>query len=621
MTERIHFTGIGGVGMAGVAFLLHKAGKARVSGCDTHPSARTRWLEAQGIPVTIGHNPAHLDGADRIVVTPAVPPSAPERAEAVRRGIPVTFRGEALAEMFNASDGIAVCGTHGKTTTATFTAKLLEALGEDPSWCIGGECGDRPVAGLGRGPFVVEADESDGTLALYRAKTLVVTNCDFDHPEHFKTRADYRACFDRAAAQAERVIRAEELDAARWPELASLVNGAHNVRNALCAIAVAEARGHARAAIAAALPAALALLPDRRFQTVCEKDGVKIVTDYAHHPAEIARALSMARNEKPKRLRVLFQPHRYSRTARLKDEFPAAFAEADETVLIPVYAAFEEPRPGGDIADLYAAFRAADPAKDVKLARSREEAWEHALRTRRPGDLILLLGAGDIIDLVAHAADDLAVPPEARPVKRLFLGAGTNTWKSDLATGEVYERVDGPAGRPGAELGIPWMAGVPGTVGGWIKMNAGAFGHSISEVVRRVKVDGTWIDAADCGFSYRHSDINGRIEDVEFDLSLLRSEETAEAYRARRAAFPAGTKGSVFKNPPGNAAGRLLEEAGCKGLRVGGAYVWEKHANVIVAGPDATPSDFLALARIAAARVKAQFGITLEPEVRGLVVD
>ena len=182
-----------------------------------------------------------------------------------------------------------------------------------------------------------------------------------------------------------------------------------------------------------------------------------------------------------------------------------------------------------------------------------------------------------------------------------------------------YVKTASPAGRPGASLGIPWMAGIPGTIGGWVKMNAGAFGHSISEVISRVKVDGEWRAAADCGFGYRTSAIIGEIEDIELDsANYAAAKADTTDYLARRRRFPSGTKGSVFKNPPGDYAGRLLEEAGCKGLRVGGAYVWEDHANVIVSGPDATPSDFLALARLMRERVRFRFGVVLEPEVKGL---
>ena len=184
----------------------------------------------------------------------------------------------------------------------------------------------------------------------------------------------------------------------------------------------------------------------------------------------------------------------------------------------------------------------------------------------------------------------------------------------------MYVKTEGPANAPGASLGIPWMAGIPGTIGGWVKMNAGAFGHSISEVIAKVKVDGKWLSAAECGFSYRHSDITGEIQDVILkpDVKLQTSNLKPSDFLAKRKKFPAGTFGSFFKNPPGDYAGRLLEEAGAKELKVGGAYVWEEHANVIVRGPFATPSDVLALARLMRNRVLFRFGIALEAEVCGI---
>ena len=629
--KRIHLIGIGGVGMAGLAVLL-KARGHEVSGCDLKPSARTRWLEAQGIHVAFGHSPGHVRGVDEAIVTPAVRADHPEllAAAAVRR------RGEALAELVGERDGIAVCGSHGKTTTATWIAKLLRLLGEDAAWCIGGETGGFPVAGVGRGPLVVEADESDGTLALYRARTLVVNKCEYDHPDHFHTEAEYFACYEAAKRNAGETIESETLDLGLFDGANSGLFACvralplHNRRNARAAVEVALRRGHSLAAVAAALPAAIAELPDRRFQVVyppgCgstvpapSRDPV-VVTDYAHHPTELACAVQMARQTCGGTLRVLFQPHRYSRTRALLADFPAAFAAADEVVLCPTYAAFESPVEGGDVADLYRACREAfDGAKRLLLSRSCREAWEHARNSMAAGDVTLLLGAGDIIDLMPTVRADLAAPQPG--LRRIWIGQGSNTWRSDLNLSVEYVRTSGPADRPGATLGIPWMAGVPGSIGGWIKMNAGAFGHSISEVLSEVKVDGRWLPAAACGFAYRHSAIAGEIQDFrlrDYAAPGLASGPSSTDYLARRRKFPAGTYGSFFKNPPGDHAGRLLEAAGAKELRVGGAYVWREHANVIVRGADATASVVLALARLMRNRVFFSFGVVLEPEVCGI---
>ena len=612
---KVHFIGIGGVGMAGLAFLL-KARGHDVSGCDLKPTPRTRWLEEQGIGLACGHDPQHVTDVDEVVATPAVPSGHPELLAART----VRMRGCVLASLVGDCDSIAVCGTHGKTTTATFTAKLLLALGESVEWAIGGETGDFPVAGrvigkLGRAPvLVVEADESDGTLARYNARTLVVTNCEYDHPDHFESPQAYAACYAAAKAQAGDVIESEALAPLDFLEAALAPLALHNRANARAAAEVALRRGHAPEAVAAALPSVVEALPDRRFQIVRSADGMTVVTDYAHHPTEMACAISMARGIASGTLRVLFQPHRYSRTRAFIAKFPSVLAEADEVVLCPTYAAFERPQEGGGTADLYAACREAFPQKEFFLARSCDEAWTHARLSMREGDVTLILGAGDIIQLLPRVKSW-----DAPREKRIWIGAGTNTWKSDLLVGERYERTTGRAAMPGASLGIPWMAGIPGTVGGWIKMNAGAFGHSFSEVLARVKVDGVWRDASECGFAYRTSVIEGEIEDFELK-DVAPSPGDASSFAARRPSFPPGTKGSVFKNPPNLSAGALLEAAGCKGLRVGGAYVWNNHANVIVSGQGARAGDFLALSQIMAMRVFLRFGVVLEAEVCGLSV-
>ena len=622
--------------MAGLAFLLKSRGN-QVDGCDLKPTPRTRWLESLGIPVAIGHDPAHVEDKDLVIVTPAVAKDNPEFLAAEMRR---KCRGEVLAEIVNAApDSIAVCGSHGKTTTATFIAKLLLELGENVEWAIGGETGSFPVAGFRSSTstshfdshvLVVEADESDGTLALYHAKTLVVTNCEYDHPDHFKSEAEYFACYDQARKNAECVLAGSEEVRVKSEELRNV----NSDPNAMLAVRVALARGHSAEAIAAVLPRVTAELPDRRFQKLAEG----VFADYGHHPTEIRYAITRARNIGQGVLRVLFQPHRYSRTAAFKREFAEALLLADEVVICPIYSAFEKPIEGGDSCDLYAALRESKSRVEVEgrkvdifLAKSCEDAWEHARNSMRPGDITLIQGAGDILEKVK--SEELRVKSCGRQIRKIWIGAGTNTVKSDLNLSVEYVKTTGPAGRIGVELLspdssfftlhsslFPWMAGIPGTLGGWVKMNAGAHGHSISEVVESVKVDGRWIPASECGFGYRHSDIEGEIQDVRFSEEVrVKSEElrSVEYYLAKRRKFPAHTRGSVFKNPEGDSAGRLLEEFGCKGLRVGGAYVWEEHANVIVAPPDsATASDFLALMQIMRNRVLLRKGVQLVPEVR-----
>ncbi len=642
--------------MAALA-LLEKARGGDVSGCDIHSSPRTVWLESRGIRVERGHSPSHLDGVDALVVTNAVSSANPEIEAARARGVEIVRRGELLASIVSSRDSVAVCGTHGKTTTSTFVARLLLSLGEDVSWAIGGETGGFPVAGAcdgfaqGKGVLVVEADESDGTLALYAPSTLVVTNCEFDHPDHFRDFAEYKACFDAARGRARDVIESEAL-----PMFPSGFSGGvfdflrslprHNAANARAAAEVALRRGHGIRETAAKLREIVRELPDRRFQTIVPDCSCgAVVTDYAHHPTEMKCAVEMARRSCTGRLRVLFQPHRYSRTKALLQSFPGALEGADEIILCPTYAAFEPYLEGGGMAHLYAACREA--SLNVKLARDCREAWRHACLESHRGDVTLLLGAGDIVDVARLArADAASAAPPCDGFRELkdfsffrtggrttsggavrTVGMGSNLWISDLTTDVDYRRLPGgdiertacgtliaPAGIPGARLSVPWMAGIPGTVGGWIKMNAGAFGHSISEAVRRVKVDGRWMDASMCGFAYRTSSISGTVEAAEF----VPARGDCAEFLARRKTFPPRCCGSVFKNPQGDFAGRMLEECGAKGMSVGGARVWDGHANVVYAQDGATSSDILALTLLMREKVFVRFGVDLEPEIEGL---
>ena len=318
-------------------------------------------------------------------------------------------------------------------------------------------------------------------------------------------------------------------------------------------------------------------------------------------------AVRQARSGCAGKLRVLFCPQPDGGLAPRRAA--EAFAGADEVVFIPSADATCGERASADVADFYLTCRSLDGrGPRLLMARNRLEAWEHVANSEADGDAVLSLGAGE-------------APLRKVPQRRIWIGQGSNTWKSDLNLCVDYVKTAKPAGVAGATLGIPWMAGIPGTIAGWIKMNAGAFGHSISEVVEAVKVDGEWRTADACGFAYRHSDIDGEIQDVKWRVDELKSAKvrfSSSEFLSRRKSFPPGTYGSFFKNPEGDHAGRLLEEAGAKALRVGGAYVWSEHANVIVRGEEATSSDVLALARLMRRLVRLRFDVLLEPEVQGI---
>ena len=275
--------------------------------------------------------------------------------------------------------------------------------------------------------------------------------------------------------------------------------------------------------------------------------------------------------------------------------------------------------------------------------------------------LIMLLGAGDIIGLVPRIREDLFRNPKAQTTGRkplnlsefssfrtggvtfgrlirsssapssnaTIIGGGTNTWFSDCATDTdiVKASTESSASKPGSSLiaehpELAFMSGIPGTVGGWAKMNAGAFGDSFGNHIDHVIADGRKIPASECGFGYRTSSILGLITHVELKSEPSTQESKSIGhYLSQRRNFPPRTCGSVFKNPSQeNPAGKLLEEAGAKSLKVGGAHVWSEHANVIVAGEGCTSSDILALARLMAARVRERSGVSLQPEIRGLEV-
>ena len=765
---RVHMVGVCGVGMAGVAYLLARRGW-QVSGCDAFVTGWAAWLREAGVPVTEGHDPLHLAGfspADRVIVTPAVSDSEPELETARKLGLPVFRRGEVLAELLSKSRGVAVCGAHGKTTTTCFATRLLQVLGAAPDWCIGGTTKRLgSVAGYGDGNLLVaEADESDGTLALYHPAVTVLTNIDLDHLEHFDGEAALCACFRKAVVQtregvavcrdnarawqvaqaaavplldfgfsAEATLRADGVRVTsatasfdvvyRGTPMGRLtldVSGRHNVLNALGAAAAALLLGHAPEKVFAALAEACDELPGRRFESIAEAGGIRCIADYAHHPAELLAAVEMARVQNPARLVVVFQPHRYTRTLALGADFPKAFAAADEVILLPVYAASEAPLEGGDICDLYAHFREeafdngrlGEASLPVRLARSREEAWQYLRQALKPGDLLLIAGAGDVIDMASLVRADIADgwplqrDPEgfeaalglvggakvtafgelagwnffgvggwarwrvevsgeealagvlracgAHGVAWRMVGAGANAWFSDLGeSGCVIrfaegvfrgfvvrgEEVEVGCGWRGFALldalereglsGLEFLEGVPGSVGGWLAMNAGAQGGEIASRViwiRCLNPDGkiTILSHDHLSFAYRHCrGLEGRIA-LACGLRLTRSETVAvkalrQQMRGKRIPL-AGlrTEGSVFRNPAGDSAGRLLDAAGCKGMRIGGARVTDFHANIVAVEGAVSASDVLALVMRMRNRVAHASGVELRPEIDGL---
>ncbi len=437
-SSRVHLMGVGGIGMAGVARLLAAKGLT-VTGCDGGAPRTMEWLRSCGIPATTGHDPRHLDGVDWAVYSPALAPGHPERVAAEKRGIPLYRRGQVLPVLAESWKTLAVSGTHGKTTTSSMIAHILRACGVDASWCIGGELPpDGSPAGVGRSEWlVIEADESDGTLAHYFPEIAVITNIEFDHMEHFASKEAMVDCFRAFARQAKSVVycaddpeaakagsavkgisyglpagadfRAEGLEtrpqgthfAVRAPGRRTAaaflpLPGRHNVLNALAALAACDRCGIALEAACAALEGFA--LPRRRFEPVADARGIRVIADYAHHPSEIRALIDAAKQAGAGRIWAVFQPHRHTRTLALGADFPPAFDGVAGVILAPVYAASEPPLEGGTSEDLLKHFwrHAGAPAE---LARNLEEAANLVAARWKSGDWVLVVGAGDVEDV------------------------------------------------------------------------------------------------------------------------------------------------------------------------------------------------------------------------------
>ncbi len=748
---RVHLIGVGGVGMAGLAWWLKQRGFS-VEGCDVDAGAPTvHWLRSQGVQFFEGHDPSHIsEGIDWVIRSNAIAEDAAEVVAARANGVPVDVRGEVLPHLLEGVPSIAVGGTHGKTTTATLCAHLLRrGLGEEVGWCIGAQSElVGAVAGGGtQGPMVVEADESDGTLALYAPQIAVVTNVEFDHMEHFSGEEAFRDCFRRFVGQASRVVYcADDAGASRlcsgfacaygyglaggdlqmrgtvvsegvgWQEVEVYWEGAfwgrfrlpftgrHNVRNALAACVVAQLHGVSGEAACRALEEAR--LPARRFEVVAEAGGVRVVSDYAHHPTEIAAALEMGRDAVVGggRLKVLFQPHRYTRTRALLNDFPEALKGADEVILVPVYPASEAPLKGGRIEDLYEACRRAG-VPELSLCEELDDGWEALVAGSCAGDVLMLLGAGSIgalaglaqraaavgalpgyaradaqasrapVPVAAHArlgvrttygvggeadlwcrVDSVEALSEVRRwaaqegLRETFLGAGSNVLVPDTGVRGLVVRLGDAfrgmaregdvllvgggcsiaalvdAARRYGAAGYSRLAGIPGGVGGAVSMNAGAHGVCMADLVlwvEGVDVEGRLVRRGVAELEPGYHTMAG-LEGLCVARLAMRLEPASAGEWAEAGAFlerrrwQRGVRcaGSVFRNPEGQSAGRLIEHACREGREIGGARIMERHSNFIEAMAGARASDVVALMRRAATAVRDAGGPLLSREVR-----
>jgi UDP-N-acetylmuramate--alanine ligase len=441
--KRIHLIGIGGSGLSAIALVLLDEGYA-VSGSDQQASAATDFLAAHGARIAIGHREENVTGAGLVVTSSAVPPSNPEIVAAREQGISVIKRAELLGRMMQGRKGVAVAGTHGKTTTTGMIAQILFEAGLDPTFIVGGVIGSLGVnARAGTGPFVIEADEYDRTFLGLQPWAAVVTNVEHDHPDCYPTfEAMFGAfgefvdlipndgvlvaCRDNPAARelgelqsrkGKSVVMYGLDDNALWRavdiqpnnaggsdyvllrggETVGLVRlrvpGLHNVVNSLAALAVSDQLGVPFSPAQDSLATFRGML--RRFEIKGEASGVTVVDDYGHHPSEIRATLAAARARFPgRKIWAVFQPHTYSRVKALLDDFAGAFMDADRVIVTAIYAARERDTLGISGADIVA--RMSDGRhRDVRYIPDLDEAAAFLLANVKPGDVVITLSAGD----------------------------------------------------------------------------------------------------------------------------------------------------------------------------------------------------------------------------------
>ncbi len=439
----VHFVGIGGIGMSGIAEVLLNHGYT-VQGSDLKASKITERLESLGAKVFIGQSAENLEGAEVVVISSAIKPGNAELDAARKRGLPVVRRAEMLAELMRLKSNVAIAGTHGKTTTTTMVATLLDAGGLDPTVINGGVIhAYGSNARMGQGEWmVVEADESDGTFNRLPATIAIVTNIDPEHMEHwhdfdrlrqgfldfvsnipfyglavcctdhpevqalvgritdrrvvtfgFNPQADVRAVnlrYEAGVAHFDIALRAEDMviEGCTLP-----MPGDHNVSNALSAVAVARHLGMSADEIRTALAAFGGV--NRRFTRVGEVDGVTIIDDYGHHPVEIAAVLKAARQATSGRVIAVHQPHRYTRLSSLFEDFCTCFNEADVVAIADVYAAGEDPIPGASRDDLVTGL-IQHGHRHARAIVSEDDLERLVREQARPGDMVVCLGAGTI---------------------------------------------------------------------------------------------------------------------------------------------------------------------------------------------------------------------------------
>jgi UDP-N-acetylmuramate--alanine ligase len=450
--RKVHFVGVGGIGMSGLAEILRTLG-FDVSGSDLREGENTAALRRLGVQILLGHQETNVQGADVVVFSSAITAENPELVAARRSQIPVIGRAEMLAELMRVKYGIAIAGSHGKTTTTSLVATVLREAGFDPTVVVGGRMASLGSnAHLGAGDLLVaEADESDGSFLRLTPTIAVVTNVDPEHLDYYQSYAALKQafvefaasvpfyglavlCLDHPAVQEilpqvgrRHVTYGLSPQATYWAkglrfegtstffsayrrdeplgEFAVRMPGEHNVQNTLAAIAVADELEVPLDVLRKALATFHGVA--RRFTIVGEVGGVTLIDDYGHHPAEVRATLAAARNAFRGRVLVAFQPHRHSRTQLLFEDFTRAFNQADKLWVTDIYAAGEAPIPGVSSERLVAAILGHGHQR-ARYAGDRSELVLQLAAEARPGDVVIALGAGDINRLLEPLAQRLA---------------------------------------------------------------------------------------------------------------------------------------------------------------------------------------------------------------------
>ncbi len=741
---RVQLIGVAGSGMSGLALLLMGMGH-RVGGSDRVTTAETERMQGLGLMFSSPHSAESVAGVDLVVYSSAIGADNPALSAAREAGIQTIRRAECLAAILHTRDGIIVAGTHGKTTTSAMAAHALREAGFEPSHYVGAEI---PVLGANAcwneesRLLVAEGDESDGTLALYRPAHAIILNIEPEHLDFYRdldailavfqtlldrTRGTVVFCNESPAARAlcsgreggvsygweNADYTATDVRDLRGSSAFTVVRrgealgdvelgipGRHNILNSLAAIALADSLGADFGAVARALAGFAGA--KRRFETKYLSGRHRIIDDYGHHPTELAATLETARSLRPERLLALFQPHRYTRTRAMADDFGQVLQRTDRAWVTDVYPASETPIPGIDGSTVVDAARRHGETP-VESAPDLATAHYPIGNALCPGDLLLTLGAGNVHEVGARIARDLEVLEEMlrlapdggiegklyEPMSRhttMGVGGPAQFWLeprnfeafaalvrfcrgrgipirvvgrgSNLvvrgggirgavihpAGGEFDEiRIDGDRVAVGVGVrlkrlvstaakaglaGFEWMEGIPGNLGGALRMNAGAMGREMFGQLAELTV----LDEDGAVRTRSREEIEARYRDTPelrrtFALRavLLGQPDEPEAIRrrieeaklARRASQPrAASAGCAFKNPESIPAGRLIDELGLKGETRGGARVSPDHANFIVNDGSATAEDVLELIDHIRRVAREVRGIELVPEVK-----